>query len=202
MLDLGGFFPSLIGSCAFCLLPVWHYGMVLIPLSFLLLLLSACSMARDQEETSTSQARCRRGPSQDTPFASSLISSLSMEELRSYCRIPNSIDFELPNSPAEPSIDEEGSVVYFTRKQLASGLCFPILSLVKQFLHFSGASPALIHPNVIRILTGCSVLNLLYQLDISLVEVCFIYTLKLGHRGRLSMSAHSPRLQFATRLPD
>ena len=40
-----------------------------------------------------------------------------------------------------------------------------------------------------------------YQLDISLVEVCFIYTLKLRHGGRLSMSAQSPRLQFVTRLP-
>ena len=32
---------------------------------------------------------------------------------------------------------------------------------------------------------GCSVLNFLYQLDISLVEICFIYTLKLGIGGRL-----------------
>ena len=35
-------------------LPVWYYGMELIPLSLLLLLLSACSMARGLEETSTS----------------------------------------------------------------------------------------------------------------------------------------------------
>ena len=48
----------------------------------------------------------------------------------------------------------------------------------------------------------CSVLNSLYQLDISLVEICFIYTLKLGIGGRLSMSAHSPWLQFVTRLPN
>ena len=49
---------------------------------------------------------------------------------------------------------------------------------------------------------GCNVLNFLYQLDISLVEVRFIYTLKLGIGGRLSMSAHSPWLQFVTRLPN
>ena len=112
-----------------------------------------------------------------------------MEELRSYCQIPNNIDFELPVGPAESTTNEEDSVVYFTREQLATGLHFPISSLVNQFLHFFGAPPSLIHPNVIRILTGCSVLNLLYQLDISLVEVCFIYTLKLGHGGRLSMLA-------------
>ena len=43
-------------------------------------------------------------------------------------------------------------------------------------------------------------LNFLYKLDISLVEICFIYTLKLGTRGQLSMSAYSPRLQLVTEL--
>ena len=185
----GGFLGFGRFMCVLALLPIWYYGMELIPLSLLLLLLFACSMARGQEETSTSHARRRRGPSRDTPSISSLISSLSMEELRSYCQIPNNIDFELPDGSVESTVNEEDSVVYFTQEHLAVGLCFPISSLVKQFLHFSGAPPALIHPNVIRILTGCSVLNLLYQLTISLVEVCFIYTFKLGHGGRLSMSA-------------
>ena len=185
----GGFPGSSRFMCVLALLLVWYYGMELIPLSSPFLLLSACSMARGQEETSTNQAGRRRWPSRDTSSVSILISSLSMEELRSYCRIPNDIDFELSDSPVESTIDEEDNVVYFTREQLTVGLCFPILSLVKQFLHFSRAPPALIFPNVIRILTGCSVLNLFYQLDILLVEVCFIYTLKLGHGGRLSMSA-------------
>ena len=171
------------------LLPVWYYGLELILLSFPPLLLSACSMARGQEETSTSQTGRKRGPNRDMPFESSIISSLSMEELRSYSQIPNDIDFELSDGPAEPTIDEEDNTMFFTREQLTTGCRFPVLALVKQFLHFSGAPPALVHPNAIRILVGCRVLNILYQLDISLVEVCFIYTLKLGHRGRLSMSA-------------
>ena len=49
---------------------------------------------------------------------------------------------------------------------------------------------------------GCSVLKFLYQLDISLVDICFIYTLKLGTWGWLSMPAHSPRLQLVTGLSD
>ena len=49
---------------------------------------------------------------------------------------------------------------------------------------------------------GYSVLNFLYQLDISLVEICLVYTLKLGTRDRLSMLAQSPRIQFVTGLPD
>ena len=125
-----------------------------------------------------------------------------MEELRSYCQIHGNIDIELPDGPAESTTGEGDDAVYFTWEQLAAGLRFPISSLIKQFLHFSGASPTLIHPNVIRILTGCSVLNLLYQLDISLVEVFFIYTLKLAHGGRLSLSAQSPCLQVFTGLPD
>ena len=125
-----------------------------------------------------------------------------MEELKSYCQIPDNIDFELPDGSTESTIDEEDSAIYFTREQLAARICFPISSLVKQFLHFSGAPLALIHLNVIRILTRCSVSNLLYQLDISLVEVSFIYTLKLGHGGRLSLLAQSPRLQFVMGLPE
>ena len=34
------------------------------------------------------------------------------------------------------------------------------------------------------------------------MEICFVYTLKLGTGGRLSMFAHNPKLQFVTRLPD
>ena len=152
--------------CVLALLLVWYYDIEQIPLSVALLLLFSCNMVRGQEETSTSQAGRRRGPSWDTPSVISIISSLSMEELRSYCQIPNNIDFELLDGPAESTIDEEDSVVYFTREQLVVGLQFPISSLVKQFLHFSGAPYALIHPNVIRILTRFSMLNLLYQLDI------------------------------------
>ena len=149
-------------------------------------------MVRGQEDTSTSQAEHRRGPRRNTPSTSNIISSLSMEELRSYCHIPDNIDFELLDGPAESTIDKEDGVVYFTREQLVVGLRFPVSSLIKQFLHFSGAPPSLVHSNIIRILTGCSVLNLLYQLDISLVEVFFIYTLKLTRGTLLSLSAQSP----------
>ena len=199
---VGGF--SWLGGfvCVLALLSVWYCGMELTSLSSVLLLLSACSLARGQEETSTSQAGHRRGPGRDSPSANNIISSLSMEELRSYCHIPDNIDHELLDSPAESTIDKENAAVYFTREKLAIGLRFPVSSIIKQFLHFSGAPPALIHLNIIRILTGCSVINLLYQLDISLVDIFFIYMLKLAHGGRLSLSAQSPRLQVVMGLPD
>ena len=100
------------------------------------------------------------------------------------------------------TVGVEYNVVFFTREQLAVGLHFLVSSLVKQFLHFNRAPPTLVHPNVIRILTGCYVLNLLYQLDLSLVEVFFAYTLRVAQGGWMSMSAQSLWLQFVTGLPD
>ena len=131
---------------------------------------------------------------------SSLVAAMVVEELRSFSQVPTIIRMEVLDGTSVSTIGGEDNVVYFTREQFSVGLRFPISSLVKQFLHFTKVPPALIHPNVFRVLIGCNVLNFLYQLDILLVEICFIYTLKLRIRGRLSMSAHSPRLQFITRL--
>ena len=88
-------------------------------------------MARGQKETSTSQVGHRKGPGWDTPFASSIISSLSMGELWSYCQIPGNIDFEFLDCPIESIIGEGNNAVYFTQEQLASGLRFLISSLIK-----------------------------------------------------------------------
>ena len=159
-------------------------------------------MARGQEETSTSQAGRRQGPTWGTPSTSRFISSLSMEELRAYYEIPDDIDVMLSDGSAENTVGEEYNAVFFTREQLATGLRFPVPSLVKKFLHFTRAPPALVHPNVIRILTRCCVLNLLCQIDLSLVEVCFAYTLRVVQGDRMSMSAQSPWLQFVTGFPD
>ena len=81
-------------------------------------------MARGQEDTSTNKAERRRGTGRDTSSASSIISSLSMEELRSYCYILDYIDFELPDGSAESTIDKEDDAIYFTREQLTVELRF------------------------------------------------------------------------------
>ena len=155
-------------------------------------------MARGQEKTSTNQDGHKKGLGRDQPFLSNLVSYMSMEELRSFFQIPNNISLEVSDDPNVSTIREANNAVYFTWEQFAAGLCFLVSSLVKQFLHVSRAPPALIHPKAIRILMGCSVLNRLYWLDISLVEICFVYTLKLGTKGRLSMLSHNLKLQFIT----
>ena len=122
-----GVFPWTVGfACVLAFLPFWYYSMELTPFSSVLLLLSACSMARGQEETSTIQVRRKRGPGWETYPASSIISSLSMEELRSYCHILDNINFELSDGPAEFTIDKEDGALYFTREQLLAGLRYPV----------------------------------------------------------------------------
>ena len=104
----------------------------------------------------------RKGSSQKLPTTSSLVSSMSMEELRSFCRVLDDISLELSDEPACSTVGQADNVVYFTREQFTTGLHFPVSSLVKQFLHVTRAPPVLIHPKVFRILMGCSVLNFLY----------------------------------------
>ena len=114
-------------------------------------------MVRGQEETSTSGRP--EGRLRVTPSASSIISSLTMEELMAYCEVLDSIDLRLMERMDVSTLGGEYNGVFFTREHLAVGLRFPVPALVKQFLHFTWAPPALIHPNVIRILIGCCLLN-------------------------------------------
>ena len=53
--------------------------------------LFAYKMIRGQEETSTSQVRHRKGSSREFPTTSSLVSSMSMKELRSFFQVPDGI---------------------------------------------------------------------------------------------------------------
>ena len=157
-------------------------------------------MARGQEETFTSSRP--GGRTQATPSVSSIIFSLTIEELMAYCEVPDNIDLQLMERTDESILGGEHNGVFFTREHLAARLRFPVPALVKQFLHFTQAPPALIHLNVIRILIGCCVLNHLYQHDLSLVEFCIIYFLRIGQGGRMSMSVLNPRLQIVNRLLD
>ena len=159
-------------------------------------------MTRGEEETSICQAGCRRGPTRGARSASHIVSSLTMEELRTYCDIPDDIDLKLMDKEDESTLGREHNAVFFTREQLTTGLRFPVPTFVKGFLHFTKAPSALVHSNIIWILTECSVLNFLYQLDLSLVEICFAYSLILRRGGLMSMSILDSRLQFVNGLPD
>ena len=117
-------------------------------------------MVRGREETSTSGRP--RGRPRAMPSASSVNASLTMEESKVYCEVPDNIDLRLMERAGESTLGGEHNGVFFTREHLAVGLRFPMPAIIKQFLHFTRAPPALIHPNGIRILIGSCVLNHLY----------------------------------------
>ena len=190
------------GSVLILILPRWFiaraWGMPLYQLGiwlgsniiFFLSFESACRIARGREETSTSGRL--GGRLKMTPSASNIISSLTMEELMAYCEVPDVIDLRLMESADESTLGGEHNGVFFTGEHLVAGLRFPVLAIVKQFFHFTRVPPALIHPNVIRILIDSCVLNHLYQLNLTLVEIFMIYFLSVGPGGRVFMSVLSP----------
>ena len=49
---------------------------------------------------------------------------------------------------------------------------------------------------------GCSILSMLFNLDLSLLEVLFIYSIKKGKTDLFSLAAHLPSLQLVTDLPN
>ena len=49
---------------------------------------------------------------------------------------------------------------------------------------------------------GCSILNMLFNLDLSLLEVLFIYSIKKEKTDLFSLFAYIPFLQLVTPLPD
>ena len=88
-------------------------------------------MARGQEATSTRQAGHERRPTRETPSASSIISSLTIEELRAYCDVPANIDLKLMEESDESTLGGEHNAVFFTREHLTVGLRLPVPAIVK-----------------------------------------------------------------------
>ena len=130
------------------------------------------------------------------------IGVLSKREFWAHLRIPNTIQIQLTNGKALSSVDLSNNMIYFTKKQFVIGLRLPLPSLFKQFFHFTQIPLVFLHSNIIQILMGCNVLDMFFQLDISLLEVLFIYTIKISHNERFNLYAHIPSLQLVTNLPD
>ena len=131
--------------------------------------------------------------------------SLDKLNVREFCErfyIPNGVLVELVDGEVMTTEKSEDNVFLFTKEQFNAGLRFPLPSLFKEFLHFTQIPPAYIHPNMVRVLMGCSILNMLFNLNLSLLEVLFIYSLKKGKNDIFSMVAHLPSLQLVTELPD
>ena len=141
-------------------------------------------MFANKEATSSSSSEDAR--------AEKSIDKLSVKEFRERFCIPNGVLLEFLDGEAVSTKKAEDNAITFTKEQFNTGLRFPLPSLFKEFLHFTQILPAFIHPNIVRVLMGCSVLSLLFNLDLSLLEVLFVYSLKKGKNDIFSMAAHLP----------
>lgn len=101
-----------------------------------------------------------------------------------------------------PTEKKSYNVIIFSKEHFNIRLHFPLPSLFRQFLHFTKIPPAFLHLNVVRVLMGSSILDMLFRLDLSLLEVIFIYIVKMSEKWIFNLSAHIPFLQLVTSLPD
>ena len=151
-------------------------------------------MSANKEATSSS--------SSGDAHAEKSLDKLNVREFPERFCIPNSMSVELTNGETVSTEKTEDNAIFFTKEQFNAGLRFPLPSLFKEFLHFTQIPPAYIHPNMVRVLMGCSILSMLFNLNLSLLEVLFVYSLKKGKNDIFSMVAHLPSLQLVTELPD
>ena len=151
-------------------------------------------MSANQEATSC-------GPS-GAAHAEKSVEKLSVKEFCERFCIPNGVFVELTDGEAVSTEKGDDHAIYFSKEQFNARLRFPLPSLFKEFLHFTQIPPAYIHPNMVRVLMGCNILSLLFNLDLSLLEVLFIYSIKKVKSGIFSFVACLPSLQLVTNLPD
>ncbi|RVX13673.1 hypothetical protein CK203_010357 [Vitis vinifera] len=122
------------------------------------------------------------------------IDKLNAKEFRERFRIPHDVLIDLVNEEAAMPSEKGGkNAILFTKEQFNAGLRFPLPALLKEFLHFSQIPPIFIHPNLVRVLMGCSIINMLYSLDLTLLELFFVYSLKKAKNDIFS-GVRSPAL--------
>ena len=137
------------------------------------------------------------GPAGDAPEKS--IDKLNVKEFRERFCILNGVLVEFLDEEEAVSTEKaEGRAIPFSKEQFNAGLRFPLRVLFKEFLHFTQIPPAFIHPNTVWVLMGCSILNMLFNLNLSLLEVLFVYSLKKVKNDIFSMATHLPSLQLVT----
>ena len=110
------------------------------------------------------------------------IEKLNAQEFRERFHVLYGIVIHFLGDDPMSTEQEPFNDIIFRKEKFNVGLCFPLPSLFKQFLHFTNIPLCFLYPNVVRILMGCSVLNMLYHLDLSLLEVLFIYTIKMSEK--------------------
>ena len=136
----------------------------------------------------------RAAVSSGRPSSEKLTEFLNEQEFRERFYIPNGVSIQLLDGDPMSTEKAAQGAIFFSKEQFNAGLCFLLSSLFKKFLHYTQIPLAYIHPNIVRVLIGCRILNILFHLDLSLLEVLFVYTIKKGKNDIFSMFAHIPSL--------
>ena len=167
-----------------------------------------CSkMPAKKDIASTSAAsKCRKGgragASSESPSSEKPTKFLNEQEFREHFCISDGVFVHLVDGDPTSTEKTAQGAIFFSKEQFNVGLYFSLPSLFKQFLHCTQIPPTHIHPNIVRLLMGCSILNMFFHLDLSLLEVLFVYTIRKGKNDIFNMFAHIPSLQLVTGLPD
>ena len=132
---------------------------------------------------------CEVWTSSETP-----IELLSKREFREGFRVPHGVAIRLMDGGPMPTKKKSYNATIFSKEQFNVRLPFPLPSLFKQFLQFTKIPLAFLHLNAVRVLMGCSILDMLFYLDLSFLEVLLVYTIKMSRKGIFSLSAHIPFL--------
>lgn len=127
---------------------------------------------------------------------------LSEREFREHFQIPNGVSVQLLEGGSVPVENSGDNTICFTKENFNARLHFPLSSLFKQFLHYTRIPLFFLHPNMIWVLMGCSVLDMLFHLDLSLLEVLFAYSIKKWKNDIFNLSATISSLQLVISLPD
>ena len=93
-------------------------------------------MKRGREETSTKGRP--GGLTQATPSASSIISSLTIEELMRYCEVPDNISLRLVDRPDESTLIVEHNSMFLPRSISQPGYNFPFKPWSNNFYTLPG----------------------------------------------------------------
>ena len=159
-------------------------------------------MAAKKDVASSSAARPSGKGRSRQPCSGKPIDKLNKREFCKRFYFPNDISIQLVDGNLMSTEKAAHNAIYFTKEQLNARLHFPLPSFFKEFLHYTQIPPTYIHPNIVRVLMGCNILNMLFNLDLSLLEVLFVYTIKKGKKDIFSMFSHIPSLQLVTNLQD
>ena len=115
--------------------------------------------------------------------------------------LSNGVFVKLVDGDAMSTKKVRHNAIYFTKEQFNAGLRFPLPSIFKELFHYTQIPLAYIHPNTLQVLMGYNILNMLFNLNLSLLEVLFVYTIKKGKKDIFNMFAHILSLQLVTNLP-